>query len=93
MSLNNCLVICSSGAEATSTTMVMRDSASSSVGATARLKMLKPRRANSEATLARTPGRFCTSTDKMWCDGLLKEGGVMAVIAVRPSAEPARREG
>ena len=29
--------------------------------------MLNPRRANSPATRASTPGRFCTSTERMWC--------------------------
>ena len=66
MSLNSCLVICSSGVDSTSTTIVMRLKPSSSAGATASEKMLKPRRANSPATRASTPGRFWTSTDRMW---------------------------
>ena len=40
ISLNSCLTICSSGEEATSTTIVMRLKASSWVGATARDTML-----------------------------------------------------
>ena len=40
ISLNSCLVICSSGADSTSTTMVMRLKPSSSAGATASEKML-----------------------------------------------------
>ena len=40
MSLNSCLVICSSGADSASTTIVMREKRSSSVGATASEKML-----------------------------------------------------
>jgi len=36
MSLNSCLVTCSSGLDSTSTTIVMRLNRSSSVGATAR---------------------------------------------------------
>jgi hypothetical protein len=69
MSLNSCLVICSRGVESTSTTMVMRLSAGSSVGATARDSMLYARRANSDDTRARTPARFCTRTDRMWSLG------------------------
>ena len=38
---------------------------SSSVGATAREKMLKPRRANRFDTRARTPARFSTRTDSV----------------------------
>ncbi len=40
MSLNSCLVICSRGVDSTCTTMVMRDRAGSSVGATASDSML-----------------------------------------------------
>ena len=65
ISLNSCLTICSSGADSTSTTIVIRLKRSSSVGATASEKMLKPRRANSPATRASTPGLFSTSTDRM----------------------------
>jgi len=40
ISLNNCLVICSSGADSASTTMVMRENRALSVGATASDSML-----------------------------------------------------
>ena len=40
MILNSCFTICSSGADSTSTTIVMRLNRSSSVGATASEKML-----------------------------------------------------
>ena len=40
ISLNSCLVICSSGVDSTSTTIVMRLNPSSSAGATASEKML-----------------------------------------------------
>ena len=60
-------MICSSGADSTSTTMVMRLKRSSSVGATASEKMLNPRRENRPATRASTPALFSTSTVTMWC--------------------------
>src|SRR5215207_2200625 len=67
MSLFNCLVICSSGADSASTTIVMRLKRSSSVGLTASDTMLKPRRANSPATRESTPNLFSTRTLRMWC--------------------------
>ena len=54
--------------------MLMRLNSGSSVGATANEKMLYPRRANSDATRARTPGLFFTSTYNMWCVGALPYG-------------------
>ena len=59
-------MICSSGADSTSTTMVMRLKRSSSVGATASEKMLNPRRLNSQATRASTPALFSTIAETMW---------------------------
>src|SRR5687768_8221308 len=46
--------------------MVMRLKRSSSVGATASEKMLKPRRANRLATRASTPALFSTRTTSVW---------------------------
>src|SRR5437588_12348152 len=43
----------------------MRDSEGSSVGPTASVSMLKPRRENSPAMRARTPGLFSTSSVRM----------------------------
>src|SRR5579884_2777951 len=43
----------------------MRDTRSSSVGPTASVSMLKPRRANSPAIRVRTPGLFSTRMDRM----------------------------
>ena len=65
ISLSSCLTICSSGADSTSTTIVIRLNRSSSVGATGKEKMLKPRRANSPDTRVSTPGLFSTSTVRM----------------------------
>ena len=59
-------MIWSSGADSTSTTMVIRLNRGLSVGATARLKMLYPRRANRPATRASTPGLFSTRTVRVW---------------------------
>src|SRR5680860_421713 len=65
MSLLSCLVTCSRAVLSTSTTIVMRDTSSTSVGPTASESMLNPRRLNSPATRARTPGRFSTRTDNV----------------------------
>src|SRR5680860_908512 len=65
MSLLSCLVTCSRAVLSASTTMVMRDTSSTSVGPTASESMLNPRRLNSPATRARTPGRFSTRTDNV----------------------------
>ena len=62
-------MICSRGADSTSTTMVIRLNRSSSVGATANEKMLNPRRLKSEATRARTPALFSTMAVTMWWRG------------------------
>src|SRR3954447_6811644 len=67
ISLLSCLVICSSGAESASTTIVIRLNRSSSVGLTANDTMLNPRRANRPATRESTPNLFSTSTLRMWC--------------------------
>src|SRR3954449_7722498 len=67
ISLLSCLVICSSGADSASTTIVIRLNRSSSVGLTASDTMLKPRRAKSPATRDSTPNLFSTSTLRMWC--------------------------
>ena len=78
MSLKSCFVTWSSGADATSTSSVIRLNRSSSVGATARLRMLKPRRANRPDTRASTPALFSTSTDSRWCrtgDRRCRSGG------------------
>ena len=45
---------------------VMRLKRSSAVGATASDSMLKPRRANSPATRASTPGLFSTVVTMVW---------------------------
>ena len=66
MSLSSCFMIWSSGADSTSTTMVIRLNRSLSEGATARLKMLYPRRENSPATRASTPALFSTRTVSVW---------------------------
>src|SRR5450755_1866736 len=68
ISLLSCLVTCSSGLSSTLTTMVIRDTSAYSVGPTASESMLKPRRAKSPAILARTPGLFSTSTDRVCLD-------------------------
>ncbi len=44
----------------------MREISGCSVGPTASDSMLKPRRLNSPATRASTPGLFSTSTDSVW---------------------------
>jgi hypothetical protein len=65
-SLLSCLVTCSSGRSSTATTMVIRLTVGCSVGPTASDSMLKPRRLNSDATRARTPGLSSTSTERVW---------------------------
>src|SRR4029453_13074721 len=67
ISLLSCFVTCSSGADAASTTIVMRENRSSSVGLTASDTMLNPRRANMPDTRESTPNLFSTSTLRMWC--------------------------
>src|SRR6478609_3008573 len=62
MSLLSCLVICSSGESSTLTTMVIRDMSFCSVAPTASDWILNPRRENSDATRASTPGLSSTST-------------------------------
>ncbi len=66
MSLSSWRVTCSRGADSASTTIVMREKRSSSVGLTAREKMLNPRRENRPVTRVRTAGLFSTRTDRMW---------------------------
>src|SRR5579875_538634 len=65
-SLLSCLVTCSSGVSSAETTIVMRDMFFCSVAPTASDSMLNPRRENSAATRARTPGLSSTSTDRVW---------------------------
>jgi len=65
ISLLSCLVICSSGVASAETTMVIRDMSFCSVAPTASDSMLKPRRENSAATRASTPGLSSTSTDSV----------------------------
>src|SRR3954449_9042311 len=74
-SLFSCLVTCSSGRSSTSTTTVIREMSSCSVGPTARESMLKPRRENSPAMRARTPGLSSTRTDRVCLD----TGSLLAV--------------
>ena len=79
-SLLSCLVTCSSGWAAASTTIVMRETLSTSVSPTASESMLKPRRENSPATRARTPGRFSTRTLRVclaMCAVLLRGAAVL----------------
>src|ERR1700677_1254151 len=64
MRLLSCLVICSSGVSSAETTMVIRAMSFCSVAPTASDSMLNPRRENSAATRASTPGLSSTSTDK-----------------------------
>src|SRR5690606_29766116 len=64
-SLLSCLVTCSSGESATFTTIVIREISLCSVSPTANESMLNPRRENSPATRASTPGLFSTSTDNV----------------------------
>src|SRR6266550_7068365 len=81
-SLFSCLVTCSSGRSSTFTTIVIRDTSRCSVGPTASDSMLNPRRLNSPATRASTPGLFSTSTDSvcllMESDRILVEDGAHA---------------
>ena len=62
-SLWSCFVTWSIGCEAPSSVIVTRETDSSSVGPTASVSMLKPRRANRPAIRVSTPGLFSTSTD------------------------------
>src|SRR6476620_5042640 len=64
-SLFSCFVTCSRALPSTPTTIVMRDSPGCSVGPTASDSMLNPRRLNSPATRASTPGLFSTRTDRV----------------------------
>src|SRR6478735_5246747 len=66
-SLSSCFTIWSSGADCTSTAIVIREKRASSVGATASEWMLNPRRANRPATRVSTPALFSTRTERMWC--------------------------
>ncbi len=64
-SLWSCLVTWSIGWTAPSSVSVTRETSGSSVGPTASVSMLKPRRLNSPAMRARTPGRFSTMSERM----------------------------
>ncbi|COW92855.1 Uncharacterised protein [Mycobacterium tuberculosis] len=74
ISLLSCLVICSSGVSSAETTMVIRDLSLHSVAPTANDSMLKPRRENSAATRASTPGLSSTNTDNVCVFGLIRRG-------------------
>src|SRR5713101_8811279 len=71
MSLFSCFSICSSTWSSPRVTSVMRDTVGSSVSATDRLSMLKPRPLNSPATRASTPNSFSTRMEMTWRMGLL----------------------
>ena len=64
-SLWSCFVTWSIGWTAPSRVSVIREMSGSSVGPTASVSMLKPRRLNRPAIRARTPGRFSTSSERM----------------------------
>src|SRR5215217_6156394 len=63
-SLWSCLVTWSIGWTAPSTVSVIRETSGSSVGPTASVSMLNPRRLNRPAIRARTPGRFSTRIER-----------------------------
>src|SRR5919204_699702 len=63
-SLWSCLVTWSIGCTAPSSVKVIREMLGSSVGPTARVSMLKPRRLNRPAILASTPGLFSTRSER-----------------------------
>ncbi len=63
-SLWSCLVTWSMGWTAPSRVSVIRETSGSSVGPTASVSMLNPRRLNRPAIRARTPGLFSTSSDR-----------------------------
>src|SRR3954453_17714734 len=77
ISLFSCFVTCSSGRASTSTTTVIREMSECSVGPTASESMLKPRRENSPAMRASTPGLFSTRTESV-C--LLKTRRLQVVV-------------
>ena len=62
ISLSSCLATWSTECFVQSTRIVITERSSRSVGPTARLSMLKPRRENSPETRDSTPGLFATST-------------------------------
>src|SRR5689334_18628607 len=64
-SLWSCFITWSIGCTAPSRVRVIREIVGSSVGPTARVSMLKPRREKSPATRARTPGLFSTRIERM----------------------------
>src|SRR6478752_48151 len=92
INLLSCLVICSSGADSASTTIVIRLKRSSSVGLTANDTMLNPRRANRPATRESTPNLFSTSTLRMWCCATLMVDSVppsrSSAFSSAPSVTP-----
>ena len=65
ISLLSCLLICSRVRSSPSTTMVRRETPACSAGPTARLSMLKPRRANSPEMRLSTPDSSSTSTERV----------------------------
>ena len=62
-SLFICLMTCERSCGSTSTTMLMRESVGSSVLATVRLSMLKPRAVSTPVTRINAPGLFSTSRE------------------------------
>jgi hypothetical protein len=62
ISLSSCLTTWSTEWRVQSTRIVMTERSARSVGPTARLSMLNPRREKSPETRDSTPGRFSTST-------------------------------
>src|SRR5690625_3209583 len=82
--LFSCLVTCSRALDSTSTTTVIREISSCSVGPTAREWMLNARRANSAATRVRTPGLFSTSTERV-----CRDIGVSSLIALEVRGDAA----
>ena len=65
-SLCICFSICASGCWSQLTRSVIDETSCRSVGPTARLSMLYPRRANSWQTRTSAPGLFSTRTDSVW---------------------------
>src|SRR5215208_2912293 len=87
-SLWSCLVTWSIGCIAPSRVSVMRESDSSSVGPTASVSMLNPRRANSPEILVRTPGLFSTRMDRMCLRPVRTPAGASSSSRVSGSLVP-----
>ena len=82
-SLWSCLVTWSIGCAAPSTVRVKREIDGSSVGPTARDSMLNPRRANSPAIRASTPGLFSLRIDRTCLRPVLTPAGDLEVVEVQ----------